>query len=202
MPARLCSVGGARLTESRNSTSPGETTSSVWVFGYGSLIWRPDFPFAKRKPARITGWSRRFWQGSHDHRGIPEAPGRVVTLIPEPSAHCDGVAYLIDHAVFDHLDHREKNGYERNDVELMFADHTTRGVVYIAHRDNHAFLGPAPVDAIARQILTSRGPSGSNVEYLYELAVALRELDADDEHVFELEARVKLLEADGHSPAA
>jgi len=172
------------------------------VFGYGSLIWRPDFPFAQRKRARITGWSRRFWQGSHDHRGVPEAPGRVVTLIPQPGAHCDGVAYLIDHAVFDHLDHREKNGYVRNDVELAFADGVGSGVVYIAHRDNPAFLGPAPVDAIARQILISRGPSGTNVEYLYELACALRELDADDEHVFELEARVKLLEADGYSPAA
>jgi cation transport protein ChaC len=187
---------------SGSSTGLSETTKSVWVFGYGSLIWRPDFPYAERKRARITGWSRRFWQGSHDHRGVPEAPGRVVTLIAQPGAHCDGVAYLIDHPVFDHLDHREKNGYERNDAELTFADHAARGVVYIAHRDNHAFLGPAPIDAIARQVLISRGPSGSNVEYLYELASALRELDADDEHVFELEARVKLLEADGHSPAA
>jgi cation transport protein ChaC len=187
---------------SGSRTGLSETTNSVWVFGYGSLIWRPDFPYAERKRARITGWSRRFWQGSHDHRGVPEAPGRVVTLIPQPGAHCDGVAYLIDHPVFDHLDHREKNGYERNDVELAFSDSATCAVVYIAHRDNHAFLGPAPIDAIARQILISRGPSGSNVEYLYELASALRELDADDEHVFELETRVKLLEADGHSPAA
>jgi cation transport regulator ChaC len=172
------------------------------VFGYGSLIWRPDFPFAQRKPARVGGWSRRFWQGSHDHRGTPHAPGRVVTLIPEHGAYCDGVAYLIDHPVFDHLDHREKNGYERNDVELSFEDGRERGVVYIAHHGNHAFLGPAPIDAIARQIVASRGPSGSNVEYLYELAAALRELDADDRHVFELEARVKSLEADGHPPAA
>jgi len=172
------------------------------VFGYGSLIWRPDFPFAQRKRARITGWSRRFWQGSHDHRGVPEAPGRVVTLIPQPGAHCDGVAYLIDHPVFDHLDHREKNGYARNDVELAFADGAGSGVVYIAHRDNPAFLGPAPVDVIARQILISRGPSGTNREYLYELAAALRNLDADDPHVFELEAHVKALEADGYSPAA
>ncbi|HEY6598181.1 MAG TPA: gamma-glutamylcyclotransferase [Pseudomonadales bacterium] len=177
-------------------------TDSVWVFGYGSLIWRPDFPFADRRKARITGWSRRFWQGSHDHRGTPDAPGRVVTLIPEPGAFCDGVAYLIDHDVFDHLDHREKNGYERNDVELQFDDARTSGVVYIAHQGNHAFLGPAAIDAIARQIVISHGPSGSNVEYLHELAAALRDLDADDPHVFELAALVAKLSADGHQPAA
>ncbi len=195
MQTRLCSLGGALLSKSR-------ATGNVWVFGYGSLIWRPDFPFVQRHRARIECWSRRFWQGSHDHRGTAEAPGRVVTLVPTPGARCDGVAYLIDHTVFDHLDHREKNGYERNNVELQFASERTGGVVYIAHRNNHAFLGDSPLDNLARQILESRGPSGTNREYLYELAAALRNLDADDPHVFELEAHVKALEADGYSPAA
>ncbi len=192
MQARLCGVGGTLL----------KRTDAVWVFGYGSLIWRPDFPFQVRRRARIDGWSRRFWQGSHDHRGTADAPGRVVTLIPKHDARCDGMAYLIDHAVFDHLDQREKNGYERNDVELEFDDGRERGVVYIAHRNNHAFLGDAPIETLARQILKSHGPSGTNREYLYELAAALRNLDADDPHVFELDAYVRALEADGHTPAA
>ena len=104
--------------------------------------------------------------------------------------------------MFEHLDHREKNGYERNDVELQFESDRARGVVYIAQRNNHAFLGEATIERIALQILNSRGPSGTNREYLYELAAALRNLDADDPHVFELEAHVKALEADGHKPAA
>ena len=198
MQARLCSIGGALLSEVRF----GADAAPVWVFGYGSLIWRPDFPFAERKRARIDGWVRRFWQGSHDHRGTPDAPGRVVTLIPQANARCVGIAYLIEHDVFDHLDHREKNGYERCGVTLEFGDGRTDGVMYVAPHDNHAFLGDAPLDAIARQILVSRGPSGANVEYLYELARALRDLDADDRHVFELEARVKSLELDGHPTAA
>jgi cation transport regulator ChaC len=207
--ARLCGVGGARLNDDRVGVPASGSLSRaarlndrVWVFGYGSLIWRPDFPFAERRRARIAGWSRRFWQGSHDHRGMPDAPGRVVTLIRDPDMHCDGVAYLIEHAVFDHLDHREKNGYAREDVELLFANGAASGVAYIAHRDNHAFLGPASADTIAQQIAVSRGPSGSNVEYLYELARALRALDADDSHVFELEARVKSLAPNGHQPDA
>ncbi len=198
MQARLRGVGGAFLKVS----GLNDHAASVWIFGYGSLIWRPDFPFAERKPARITGWSRRFWQGSHDHRGVPNAPGRVATLIAQRDAICDGVAYRIEHSVFDHLDHREKNGYERHAVALTFADGRAPGVAYIAPPDNPAYLGTASLDTIARQILVSRGPSGSNTEYLFELAEALRELDLDDPHVFELEARLKQLKMDGHTPAA
>jgi len=192
MQARLCSIGGTHLNDG----------DSVWLFGYGSLIWRADFPFATRRRASIDGWSRRFWQGSHDHRGTPEAPGRVVTLTREPGVRCVGVAYRIAHSVFEHLDHREKNGYVRNDVQLQFVDGHASGVTYVADPHNHAFLGDSPLDAIARQILMSRGPSGHNVEYLFELARALRELDVEDTHVFELETRVKSLQIDGHSSQA
>ncbi len=171
----------------------------LWLFGYGSLIWRPDFDYIDRRPARVQGWSRRFWQGSHDHRGLPDAPGRVVTLIQDQSASCDGMAYLVDRAVadetFSQLDHREKNGYERHPVNLAFdqdGEHA-EGVVYIAPIDNFAYLGPAPLAEMASQIHRSEGPSGRNIEYLLELAEALRALGADDDHVFELEAAVRSL---------
>ena len=167
---------------------------STWVFGYGSLIWRPDFPHAERRPASITGWTRRFWQGSHDHRGVPDAPGRVVTLIEAADVVCRGMAYLVEEEVFEHLDHREKNGYERFDVELEFSGGASAGVVYIAPVDNFAYLGPAPLHAIADQIVASEGPSGTNRDYLYELSTALRHLDAHDDHVFELEALVRARE--------
>ena len=176
----------------------------LWLFGYGSLIWRPDIDYIDRRPARVQGWSRRFWQGSHDHRGMPDAPGRVVTLIEDHSASCDGMAYLVDREIveetFSQLDHREKNGYERHQVSLEFHRHrgaggeeNTQGVVYIAPVDNFAYLGPAPIIEIASQIHRSVGPSGHNVEYLLELADALRGLEAEDEHVFELEAAVRAL---------
>ena len=63
--------------------------------------------------------------------------------------------------------------------------------MYIAPIGNHAFLGPAPLQHMARQIHHSAGPSGRNLDYLLELAEALRGLEADDDHVFELEAAVR-----------
>lgn len=176
---------------------PRGADGRFWLFGYGSLIWRPDIPFDARTAAVLPAHARRFWQGSHDHRGLPHAPGRVVTLIDDPDGRCHGVAYRVPaaeaEAVLARLDHREKNGYERRSVRLH-APEAEGGeidaLVYLARPDNFAWLGPAPLAHMVRQIAASRGPSGSNREYLLELAAALRELGADDPHVFELEAHV------------
>ncbi|MGD2168115.1 MAG: gamma-glutamylcyclotransferase [Gammaproteobacteria bacterium] len=161
--------------------------AAIWVFGYGSLIWKQDFPFLESRPASVTGWARRFWQGSHDHRGLPHAPGRVVTLIESPGEVCAGRAFLVRPEVFNHLDHREKNGYERIEIDIEFETDTARGLVYRAAGDNFAFLGPASTAEIAAQIARSAGPSGTNREYVLQLAQALRALGALDSHVFAIE---------------
>ncbi|MBL36775.1 MAG: gamma-glutamylcyclotransferase [Xanthomonadales bacterium] len=170
------------------STNSDEQPGTDWVFGYGSLIYKVDFPYRRREVASISGWKRRFWQGSHDHRGTPQAPGRVVTLIPSPGTLCRGMAYEVDHAVYEHLDHREKNGYQRHrvDIDLVEAGGTVKGTLYVAGTDNPAFLGPAGAAEMADQILASHGPSGSNREYLLELDKALREIGETDLHVAEL----------------
>lgn len=161
---------------------------SAWLFGYGSLIFKADFPYLERRPASIANWSRRFWQGSHDHRGTEAAPGRVVTLVPDPGAVCHGMAYLVTPEEFAHLDYREKNGYLRLAIDIHFDDGTSvEGLVYIATHENAAFLGPASERDIACQIAAARGPSGPNSEYLLELAKSLRGLGKADPHVFEIE---------------
>ena len=166
-----------------------------WVFGYGSLIYKADFPHIERRPASIRGWARRFWQGSHDHRGTPKAPGRVVTLVAEPDATCVGVAYLVSPQTFAWLDVREKNGYLRLATELTLDDgRHANGLVYIATPANAAFLGAASEREIALHISRSHGPSGANRDYLLHLAEALRELGADDPHVFAIERELLRLE--------
>ncbi len=167
-----------------------------WIFGYGSLVWRPAFPYAQRRAAWIRGFTRRFWQGSPDHRGLPGAPGRVVTLVAEPDTVCWGAAYQIETEreddILDALDLRERGGYERHELDLHFqdggpGDGRARGLVYLATASNPNYLGPAPLHEIAQQVLRSRGPSGTNLEYVMRLAEALREMSAEDEDVFALE---------------
>ena len=167
-----------------------EPRESVWVFGYGSLIWRQDFPYEEVRRAHIRGWERRFWQGSHEHRGTNSDPGRVVTLVEAPGERCFGSAFKIDARVFDHLDQREINGYRREDVEIYFDDDRASGVTYRAPRGNFAFLGNAPAEEMVAQINRCAGRSGRNVDYVLELARALRDLNVPDRHVFELEARI------------
>lgn len=172
-----------------------EEDQAIWLFGYGSLIWKAEFPFHEYRPAYIQGWARRFWQGSHDHRGTPDAPGRVATLVESPGTICQGMAYRIDAETLAPLDVREKNGYLRERTVLHFADGShAEGLIYLATSDNAAFLGDAPLDDIAYQIAAAHGPSGPNRDYLLHLADALEALGAEDNHVFSLAQRVAKLD--------
>lgn len=157
---------------------------SLWLFGYGSLIWKVDFDHIERRPAWIDGWTRRFWQGSHDHRGTPQTPGRVATLVPDSQARCFGMAYRISPEILSALDIREKNGYLRKLVTLHFDDdEQSQGLLYIATQDNAAWLGDDSLERMADQIAAARGPSGPNIDYVLNLNDALNELDAPDAHV-------------------
>ncbi|ART80582.1 gamma-glutamylcyclotransferase [Oceanisphaera avium] len=171
---------------------------SFWLFGYGSLIWKAGFAYLERRPASIFNWSRRFWHGSHDHRGTVQSPGRVVTLIKDEGARCDGMAYRITPAVLADLDIREKNGYLRELIPIYLSSQLSgapstqvSGLVYIATADSEAYLGEAPLLAIAQQIVQAKGPSGENRDYLLNLDNALRQLGMQDEHVSQLAAHVQ-----------
>jgi len=115
-----------------------------------------------------------------------------VTLVREPATTCIGMAYQIAAeqvpAVLEHLDYREKNGYERIDAPITFLDEgsdsqSVTALVYIATADNFAHLGPETDELIAAQIAQCSGPSGSNTEYLLELHRALINLGTSDPHV-------------------
>jgi len=199
------------------AAADGDSTAatSYWIFGYGSLVWKVDFPFYKSAVGYIKGFKRRFWLASTDHRGVPGNPGRVVTLIAseDPEEKVWGVAYEIplDEETRKHLDHREAGGYSRRDatffpvgeccinesLKLDCAPSESKSeipvTVFIASEDVEEYLGPQTMDSIADVIAVSVGPSGKNTEYLLNLAVAMKKLvpDAEDDHLYGLEKMVR-----------
>ncbi len=173
----------------------------MWIFGYGSLIWRPGFDFDEVQTGYIRGWARRFWQGSTDHRGVPNAPGRVATLVPLAGEITWGRAYRIrpsdSSQILKKLDIREQGGYDRLQIPVYTADGavvTTEALMYRATEENPEFLGEGQIEDIAKQILRSVGPSGTNVEYLLELHHALERLNVQDQHIDTLVKAVRKLE--------
>ncbi len=162
----------------------------MWIFGYGSLIWRPSFEYLERRRAFLPGWARRFWQGSPDHRGVPGAPGRVATLVPCEGESCGGCAYRIDPAATDAvlaaLDAREIAGFERLNRPVLDAPDGApfaEALVYVASKTNPHYLGPLDEASIAGWVKRSEGPSGPNVEYVLKLHEALAALGIVDAHV-------------------
>lgn len=177
----------------------------MWIFGYGSLIWKVDFPYERKVTGYIRGYCRRFWQGSEDHRGVPGKPGRVATIVPAENENDTvwGVAYKIPPskipAVTSHLDFREKGGYKQAKVTFYPGDENDEPfdlILYVGTEDNPFYLGPAPLKDMATQIFYSIGPSGHNKEYIFNLAEALRNIapEAEDNHLYSLEKELLCLE--------
>ena len=168
----------------------------AFIFGYGSLLFRPDFPHAPPRVATAYGWMRRLDQCSPDHRGTPECLGRVATLVSQNEATCTGAVFEIarehEAPVLAALDHRERGGYVRQDLNVVLRDtgESVAATTWIARMDNPFYLGPAPLDAMVSQIARAVGPSGANTEYVLRLAEILRAWGIDDQHIFEIAARL------------
>uniref|UniRef100_A0A5F9CVK4 Gamma-glutamylcyclotransferase n=2 Tax=Oryctolagus cuniculus TaxID=9986 RepID=A0A5F9CVK4_RABIT len=167
---------------------------ALWIFGYGSLVWRPDFAYSDSRVGFVRGYSRRFWQGDTFHRGSDKMPGRVVTLLEDHEGCTWGVAYQVRGEqvteALKYLNVREAvlGGYDTKEVTFYpqdAPDQPLKALAYVATPQNPGYLGPAPEEAIATQILACRGSSGHNLEYLLRLAdfMQLCGPQAQDEHL-------------------
>lgn len=200
------------------SSSSSSDDDDLFLFGYGSLCWRPgEVVFSDSRPALVRGFKRRFWQRSEDHRGVPGAPGRVVVCVRQdvlgdvdPHRNVNADVQVVQGRLFrvpaahrtrtlDYLGIREKGGYSDIMVpvfeDVVAQDPLCSAVLFSATEDNEFFAGHdqngLDLDQIAAIIAKSVGPSGANVDYLFNLAQWLRDNQLDDEHVFDLERRVR-----------
>ena len=160
------------MTESPALTQESMTQDGFWLFAYGSLMARPALPWTEWVEASLLGYRRRFWQGSHDHRGA-RGPGTRA----DPGAFggrtrgsregaCEGLLYFLPPSVakgaLARLDYREKNGYLRRTREVRDRfGIRRRALVYLATPDNPAWLGPAPRAELVAQLCTARGTLGA-----------------------------------------
>jgi cation transport protein ChaC len=163
----------------------------LWVFGYGSLMWRPGFVHAERVRARLVGYSRRFCVTSVHHRGSAARPGLVLGL--DRGGVCEGVAYRVQASeagsVIDYLRAREQvNGVYREallPVEIEgHAIGTVRAVTFLVERAHPSYAGHLSIKAQAQLIRGARGRSGVNLDYvintlrhMVELGIRERELE-------------------------
>ena len=174
-----------------------------WVFGYGSLVWQPGFPYARREIARMEGFARSFCMRSIHHRGTVEDPGLVLALDRADGAFCDGVAFYVapEHGsgTIAYLREREliSSAYleQEHDIVLQSGDRVP-AVCYVIDADHDQYCGGLPLEEQAGIIAQAVGGRGPNTEYLYNTALHLRELGIEDSDLSWLERRVRQLAAD------
>ena len=184
----------------------------LWIFGYGSLVWRPEAGWEAYESAEgvVEGWGRFFAQRSMDHRGTPDAPGLVCTLLPDealldlgaktadqPPSRTRGTLYKVPKGdakkVLDDLDFREKGGYSRALATCTVGDTTVEALIYSATTENPNFApqfasdSEAALDGAAAVIATAVGPSGRNDEYVLKLCDAI----TDDPYLARLAEKVR-----------
>lgn len=175
-------------------------TETLWVFGYGSLIWDPGFPVAERVVARARGWHRSFCMRSIHHRGTPEKMGLVLALDRAEGAHCDGVAFRVtpgaEAATLAALREREliSSAYLEDWLALDTSDgRALRALAYVIDPDHVQYcrLTLAEQAPIIAHAIGGRGP---NRDYLYATAAHLHALDIADPDLDHLVTMVREIE--------
>ena len=174
--------------------------SERWVFGYGSLMWRPGFEYLERAPARHHGRRRAFCIYSVHHRGTPERPGLVLGLAPGGSV--AGVAYRVSESrwpeIHGYLLEREQptETYIEASIELRLnGGRRARSLAFLSDRHHPQWAGDLTVDAQADLIAGAAGLSGRNVDYLRDLVDHLRDAGIADAGMTRLLRMVEAREA-------
>ncbi len=174
----------------------GQGDAPIWVFAYGSLIWKPVFAPAEARRARAHGWRRSFCIELESWRGTPEAPGLMMALAPGGS--CVGIAYRLDAAtqradlielVRRETPYRELAGNARW-IMLETMDGPVRALTFYANPVGMRTRHDLAPEAVARRLATACGHAGSCAEYLYNTVAHLETEGIHDRNLWRLQRLV------------
>ncbi|HLX15909.1 MAG TPA: gamma-glutamylcyclotransferase [Bradyrhizobium sp.] len=157
--------------EIRLKTKP--SADDLWVFGYGSLMWRPGFEFVEQVPARLIGEHRALCVFSFDHRGTPEKPGLVLGL--DRGGACRGIAFRVAASrrkeTIDYLRSREQTTHVYREVtrSVWLANEARQRVsalAYVVDRGHVQYAGRLSPAEQLRLVRQGHGRSGNNRDYV------------------------------------
>jgi glutathione-specific gamma-glutamylcyclotransferase len=177
----------------------------LWVFGYGSLMWRPGFDFVEKVPARLIGEHRALCVYSFDHRGTPEKPGLVLGL--DRGGACRGIAFRVRASLREHtinyLREREQTTHVYREVtRSVWLDNEARqrvsALTYVADRSHVQYAGRLPPDEQLRIVRQGHGRSGNNRDYVLATVKAIEAEGFRDEALH----RLAMMLHDSHVPPA
>lgn len=157
-----------------------------WIFGYGSLMWRPGFAFVRSEAARVHGYHRSLCVYSHVHRGTPEQPGLVLGL--DRGGSCHGMAFEVAPGDWEetlaYLRAREQvtSVYlERHKaVTLLGSGQRVQAVTYVVDRAHRQYAGVLADDAVEHHVRLGQGVSGHCMDYVTSTLAHLREMNIHD----------------------
>ena len=165
--------------------------NDFWVFGYGSLMWRPGFDYLESGAARAYGFRRALCIRSHVHRGTPERPGLVLGL--DFGGSCRGLAFRVAGAqregVMSYLRKRElvTNVYRERIVPIRLSDgRGVEAVTYVVDRGHVQYAGALTAEEAVAAIRGAAGEAGPNEDYVFNTIEHLRQMNIRDdwlEHV-------------------
>ena len=168
------------ITTPETKSAKESPASDLWVFGYGSLMWRPGFAFTERVPARLVGEHRALCVSSFDHRGTPEKPGLVLGL--DRGGACRGVAFRVAAPLrpdtIAYLRGREQTTHVYREVmRSVWLDNDPRrrvsALTYVVDRGHVQYAGRLPLAEQLRIVLQGHGRSGNNRDYVLSTVKAI-----------------------------
>jgi glutathione-specific gamma-glutamylcyclotransferase len=183
-------------------------SEDLWIFGYGSLIWRPGFDFEERRIATVHGYHRALCVYSHVHRGTPEQPGLVLGL--DVGGSCKGVAFRVAAAAapatIAYLRQREQVTLVYREMRLNARLDDRRlvsALCYTADRRHEQYAGRLERCEVERLVIQGQGVSGANPDYVHNTQAHLADLGIRDEMLEWLSHRLTTLSAQNEacSPA-